>query len=253
MAMDNLSAFKENIFSFTAMLGRTPGGKLLRLPSGSFAALSGLPFAGENYAVFKERATPGEVSDALDFFEWRGSPFIVPQFPDLDRAALDFFASSGLSVKKKYTAMSLEYSKDYRRNMDAEIVCGQMGAIEWGTTVWSGFGGKGSAPQSYLDFAQFLTARWENRPYAMREDGRTIACGMLHKSENAYGVYYFTTVPEKRRKGLARRMMETLAATAFETRSSLVLLSTKEGLPFYLDFGFTPLADIPIYSSSDDI
>ena len=253
MGMNDYEIFEENILSFTAMLGGNPGGVLSRLPSGSFAAMSGLPFAGENYAVFKGGASACEISDALEFFSWRRVPFIAPQFPGLGEKFSELLASLGLSLQKRYTAMTLDRRSGCRIDPAAEAVLGESAAGEWGDAVWRGFGGDAPTPQSYVDFAKYLAGRWENKLYALRVDGAAVSCGLLHKSEHAYGVYYFATVPQMRRRGLARRMMDTLAAAAFETRGKLVLLSTEEGLPFYLGFGFTPLSDIPIYSSSDDI
>ena len=246
----NFEAFRENLFSVVSMLGGTPGGGLSRFPSGSLAAMTGLPYAGENYALFNSLANGCEVAEALDFFGCRNVPFVVPELPEVQLKLAPVLESNGLCVKSNYTAMALDAEAGYVFDPAA----GEVGEAEcdmWAEAAWFGFGGEAPMPESYRDFARYLLFRHENRLFVLQEEGRALCCGLLHNSRMACGLYYFATLPQFRRRGLARRLMNSLAAAAAESHRLFILLATEEGLPFYRDFGFAAMRDIPLRSLSD--
>ena len=246
----NFEAFRENLFSVVSMLGGTPGGGLSRFPSGSLASMTGLPYAGENYALFNSLYNSCEVAEALDFFGCRKMPFVVPELPEVRTGLSSVLESSGLGVKNNYTAMALAADQDYRFDPSACEV-GEEESDLWASAAWFGFGGEEPMPESYRAFARYLLYRHENRLFVLQEEGRALCCGLLHNSRMACGLYYFATLPQFRRRGLARRLMNSLASAAFESHSLFILLATEEGLPFYRDFGFETMNEIPIRSLSD--
>ena len=83
--MAELEAFRENFYSTAAMLGGNSGGYMSFMPSGSLVAMTGLPYAGENYAIFNSDATHCEVAEAIDIFALRNIPFTPPSFPKWER------------------------------------------------------------------------------------------------------------------------------------------------------------------------
>ena len=77
--------FTENFTSALRMLGKTPGGGILELRRGAGAYATGMPFAGENYALFDNCSSGEEALRVLDFFEDRKLPFISMQLPELKK------------------------------------------------------------------------------------------------------------------------------------------------------------------------
>ena len=74
---------------------------------------------------------------------------------------------------------------------------------------------------------------------------------MLNHGTDSNGVYYFATIPEQRRKGVARSMMNEICRLS--NGKKILLQATPMGLPFYKNFGFKELCKIPVYSDSDDV
>ncbi|MCE5202134.1 MAG: GNAT family N-acetyltransferase [Synergistaceae bacterium] len=250
--MCKLDAFTENLFSFANMIGGN--GQVLELLSGSLAAATGLPYAGENYAIFTPRATVDELSKVLDFFKEKELPFVVPQLYDFSPSFSASLDSAGLSVRRRYTAMSLNpaVAGEWERDNDIVSVSDEM-VSDWASTVWEGFGGDISVPDEYCLFADYLNRQRDNRLFLLMTEDRPASAALLHSSASACGLYYFATLPAFRRRGLARRHMKELVQQARQFSDEFVLLATEEGLPFYIDFGFTALADVPMRSISDDL
>ena len=61
--------FIENFTSALRMLGKTPGGGILELRHGAGAFATGMPFAGENYALSDDCSSEEETARVLGFFE----------------------------------------------------------------------------------------------------------------------------------------------------------------------------------------
>jgi len=245
-------AFFENFFSFAAMIGTN--GRTLLFPSGSLAAASGLPYAGENYALFAPEARIEEIPAAICFFKEQGLPFTVPQFKHMTRAFVDVLETCGLAVRQNYTAMALRTRAFDRAKADASFArVGEEDIAAWADTVWEGFGGEPPTPAPYYSFARHLYETRSNRLSLLKLDSRPASCALLHRSTLACGLYYFATVPRYRRRGVARRHMSALAGLSADLCDKLVLLATEEGLPFYTDFGFTSAADIPMRSLSQEL
>lgn len=250
--MDANTVFTGNFFSFARMLGARHGGGALSGPSGSLAASSGLPYAGENYLLLKPEASIFEAERLIGFFAARELPFVAPELPGTPAKLVSALEGSGLLPVRTYTAMSIDLS---RKAGGGEPLMKRVrdGADEWGRAAWRGFDGGAEVPEDYLALARYFAGCRDNALYLLEEEGRALACGMLHKSGGACGLYYFATLPEYRRRGYARRLMEGLAGEAARNGREMVLLATPEGLPFYLDFGFRRLSEITIRSASADL
>jgi GNAT superfamily N-acetyltransferase len=85
--------------------------------------------------------------------------------------------------------------------------------------------------------------------YAIREDGRIASCALLLVTEKPMSPAFITgrtgtvlnvyTRPESRRRGFARRLMESLLGDAQAMDLSVVeLKATEDGYPLYLSVGF---------------
>ena len=252
--MNRIEAFDENFFSFAAMLGSAPGGSLLRFAAPSLAAASGQPYAGENYAIFGIGAGNEDVTAALSFFSERRAEFVAPWLPQTPYGLAQIFEERGLLRRRIYTSMYLpaesmrggEPPKDVSRITEGE-------ARRWGEAAWYAFGGDNAADtDSYRGYGAYLAAHESNMAFALEAGGRYLSTALIHETENTVGLYYFATLPEHRRRGLALRLMDGLTAALAHKGKPLVLLATEAGLPFYIFYGFKVIDKVPICSLTVD-
>lgn len=249
--MESIDLFTENFFSFANMLGSKVDGGCLSAPSGSVAASSGLSYAGENYLLLQPGSTLFEAERLIDFFNARKLLFVAPELPGTPRKLIAALEAKGILPVRNYTAMSMGVcTKGFCEPSLARV---QGEAAEWGRAVWEGFDGGPEVPAEYLALARHFAGHRENTLYLLKEENRAVSSAMLHQTANSCGLYYFATPPAFRRQGFARRLMKGLAGEAAQKYIELVLLATPEGLPFYLDFGFKPLAEITMRSNSPDL
>lgn len=251
--MDFAGIFDKNFFSFAEMLGGAPGGGILRLTAPSLAAASGQPHAGENYALLAEGAGREDVEAAAGFFAGRGAGFVTPWLPRTPQAVARALEERGIERRRIYTSMYLPLEavrgKDAR---EAVRVTGENSA-RWAEAAWFAFGGEaGEAAEAYVPFGKYLACHAQNRAFALEEEGRFVSTALIHETDDSYGLYYFATVPERRRRGLAAKLMDGVTA-ALPEKKPLVLLATEAGLPFYINYGFKIIDKVPIYCAGDDI
>lgn len=217
----------------------------------------------ENWVYFPGRITSLDyVVKAKKFFEERGETFMWPVYD----GGTEFLEEAGLVYAGDITAMSLDpkNARLSRVNPDLagvrieHLMC-DFYAKEWAETAWRVFGGEGDVPEEYCRFVDAL--RREGESLSRGGDGISLHWIMVDKkvagtfalTEEAemIGVYYFGTLPECRRMGVASAMMNKICSIAGERR--IVLQSTPMGLGFYRSFGFTELFKIPVYSTDKDI
>lgn len=237
------------------MLSGAPGGSAVRFSPPSIAASSGLPYAGENYAILTGGASAEDVSAALSFFRGRRADFAAPVMPDTPRRVVELFYANEVLHRETYTSMYLPFDKT-RQAKAAEHVTAVTGAdgARWGNAVWRAFGGEASSGISdYERFGSYLVSCRDNSAFAAETVGKFIATALLHESPGAVGLYYFAVLPEERRHGHASALMDGMMQAVMEKEKPLVLLATKEGLPFYLNYGFVPLSRIPILSRAKEL
>lgn len=251
--MDCYEIFEDDFRSYCKMLGCF--GTLREYPSGLLASASGISSAGENYALLSSSATPDDMRAADKFFREAHIPFVTPQLPGTPDNIIKELDLMGLRVQEVYTAMyakgeptkSVKSQGQLTEAVDEHLSC------EWAQGAWFGFGGEKPFPASYANFAQYLSKRKDNKLFYLRQDGKAVSTALLHYSKYACGLYYFATLPEYRRKGLAKKLLKAIEPAAYSRHPHFVLLATEEGLPFYLDFGFTVITKIPIRSYSKEL
>lgn len=252
--MSETRHFAENFTSALRMLGKTPGGGILELRHGIGAFSTGMPFAGENYALFDNCASEEETLRVLDFFSDRKVPFVSMQLPELKKGVSGTLEKRGLSIRAEYLAMSIRISSSTREQYQCvKRVTDRYGAIKWAEAAWTGFGGDLAVPGYYNNFSVYLSSCPENRLYYLEKEGMPLCSALLHKAGSTCGLYYFATRPEARRQGLAAKLMDSLVDQASHFSDNLVLLATEMGAKMYKNYGFTDLMRVPVLSGSDDI
>lgn len=249
--MDPITVFTDNLFSFARMLGTMPGGWVLSGPSGSIAAASGLPYAGENYLLLRPEATVFETERLIGFFTARSLPFVTPELPGTPQRLISALEALNILPVNVYTAMTMELTQAWCREPSLVSVHGE--TDEWAHTAWEGFGGEAEMPEEYPTLARHLAGCQENTLYVLKEGGQSLSCGLLHYTKDSCGLYYFATPPIFRRHGYALRLMTGLAGEAAVRGREMVLLATPEGLPLYLNFGFKVLTEITMRSNVTDL
>lgn len=243
--MEAMQLFEENLFSYARMLGTNFGGGKLTDTSGSLASASGLPYDSENYLLLLPSASPFAAEQLIAFFQARSLPFIAPVLPGTPPRLLKVLDDAKVLPALTFTAMSIRpeaaggAGRLLRVGAEAE-------AETWAHVVWHGFDSGGVTSPEYLALARHMAETPRNELYLLYDGDTPVSSALLHFTERSCGLYYFATPPEFRRRGHARRLMRALLGAAAGRYGELVLLATPEGLPFYLDFGFRALAEIPI-------
>ncbi|MCF0248570.1 MAG: GNAT family N-acetyltransferase [Synergistes sp.] len=255
--MERSRAFDENLYSFVSMLGGAPGGGRLEFSGVSLAVSSGRPYAGENYALFGMGAKESDVDSAAAFFRGRCSDFIVPLLPQTPFSLTAAFESNNLERRRIYTSMILPEEQLNEKNdalSDDIVEISNRDALDWGSAAWFAFGGEaGEEADSYKEYGAWLALHPDNRAFALKHEGRFVSTALIHETRRTFGLYYFATLPEYRRKGFAARLMGGLTAVLAGGEKPLVLLATEQGFPFYLSCGFKVIDRVPVCSTTDDI
>lgn len=118
----------------------------------------------------------------------------------------------------------------------------------WARAMWRGFGSDESAPPEAVRLARAMAGDEVFRLVAVQDAGVTSATGMMTCFDQTAGIYYISTVPEARRRGLAAAVMRGLMERAVSMGArDAVLLATPSGAHFYETVGMRASAEVPIY------
>ena len=158
---------------------------------------------------------------------------------------------SGLIYTGDLIAMSLEskHESKYESNPEIEVrrINSHSDSELWARTAWRAFGSEGDVSDNYYAFVDSLLDDSENLSLWLAfHEGH--ASGTLLTTIMG-GVYYVGVVPEKRRKGIAREMLNEIC----RHNTRLVLQATPSGYELYKNFGFNELFKIPLYSNEEDM
>lgn len=207
----------------------------------------------ESWAFYPERVNdPDIVKEALNFFNSREISFLFPVYDSHDECT-KIFEDCGLFLRDTYTAMIFDSGKILKPEMNSLITIKQVTSSElsreWANTAWRGFGGLGSVPENYYRFVEALSNDRENLSLYLAEYNGISSGTILitHHEENYTGAYYLAVLPEMRRKGIARSIMNEICRLS--AGKDIVFPASTAGLPFHKNFGFKELFQIPVYSN----
>ena len=230
----------QDLSFFLTRLKNLPVSKNINLgDNGGFCVSTGCDF--ESWVYYPERVRSSEVVErAIKFFRENKISFVWPLYDGGEK----FLEDSGLLYAGSLTGMIYEPMPGSQ-----EGDCNKtLPANEWARIAWRGFGGKvDGIPENYY---KFVDALGKEPSFTL---SAYMSCGsyLLVNEPDATGVYYFATVPEMRRKGVARAMMNVICSLS--KGKKILLQSTPSGLPFYKSFGFVELCKIPVYSDASDV
>jgi GNAT superfamily N-acetyltransferase len=230
-----------------------------------FALATGTNAASENWAFLPSHVVTREtVEQICSFFGGLELPFVWPVFPGTETSCRQTLEAEGLFSRGELVAMLC--AKPPREEIERraistswtfEVITTDEGAILWAQTAWRGFDSPSEAPVSFVELARGLAKKDGFLPLLVRKADIPVGTAMLSLSDASVGVYYFATLPEERRKGAARAMMNEIFRLTWErprkSRDIITLQATPSGVPFYAAQGFEPLFEISLYSRSEEV
>ncbi len=240
----------ENLKYFIECLRNLSISESLNLKNG-FCVSTGCDSGFENWVYSPDVIDDEDKLKVLEFFNKKNLPFAWP--------VKNNFKISGLFQPVKLAAMSYEpenkENKIYEldNNIKIEQVNNKSDSEIWGRLSWQGFGGNyDDVPKEYLNLSReyyknenyfkIFIAKFNNinaGTFLLNED----------KNLNANGIYYFAVIPEFRRCGVARNMMNYISGL----KKLMLLQATPMGKLFYENYGFKYISDMNIFSNTTDL
>ena len=236
----------EELKFFLTELKNLPVSKTLELEDGGFAVSTGCDI--ESWVFYPEIKNIKIIERVIEFFKAQKVSFMWPVIEGSEK----FLEDSGLKFAGFLTGMIYEpekFSSSLSFNSSSKI-----NYKDWAVTAWHGFGGEyDDVPENYFDLVKAFD---ENPKFSLylhenKNENKFEGSFMLVDEPDSTGVYYFATIPEARRRGVARSMMNEICKLS--KGKKILLQATPMGLPFYKNFGFKELCKIPVYSDSNDV
>jgi ribosomal protein S18 acetylase RimI-like enzyme len=254
----------KNLESLIRVVGKFRLSRFLEM-KGCICCDTGTDSESENYALINPDGAPRDIAgaramvrEALDFFAVTGRPHtwhVSDRIPD---AVIHELKRAGIRWNDKLTAMTANVGDGAAANAEdtADIdlpyeLKGADEAREWADAAWFGFDSGCPAPASFAVFAEEMLEAGGITLFATRarisrdSSPRIAATGMLITADTTAGIYYVSTLPEFRRRGLGVSMMEVMMKRSRAMGyGRITLLATPSGYPLYLRCGFQACGDI---------
>ena len=239
----------EDLGFFIDGLRHLPVSKSLSLNNKSFCVSTGCSF--ESWVYYPEKVkNKKDVESLIKFFQEQDISFMWPLYDEGE----EILKEAGLVYAGNLTAMSYNPSAFQAPSlkMDGFSLRVSPKHEDWAKTAWRGFGGGfDDIPENYFALVKAFNDDEKFSLYIAEYEGKNAGTFLITHEENLTGVYYFATVPEFRRRGIARAMMNEICRLS--GTKTIVLQATPSGLPFYKNFGFDELFSIPVYSTESNI
>ena len=240
----------EELKIFLTELKNLPVSASIPLGEAGFAVSTGCDI--ESWVFYPERINDIKTAQkAIEFFKAQKVSFMWPVYNGgervLEDAGLHYAGSlAGMLFDPVWHEMMEPFFPKAESNIDPN---------SWAKTAWYAFGGDADeVPEKYFELAKAFSENPNFYIYVHRTDDNIDGCFMLRDTSEKFapvGVYYFATVPEARRKGVASAMMRKICSLARGRK--ILLQSTPAGLPFYKTCMFEELCKIPVYSDTSDV
>lgn len=236
----------DNLRSAFRIAARTPGGAALE-QDGVVAAIT--PAARYlsifNGVVYADAATlDAALPQLARAYDDAGVQAWTVWIPEEDRAAAELVAAAGHALDASPRAMACELAAldlvaparlDYQRDLPVET---------FETLTMRGFGGRPEHARGAL--AGFDEERAHR--YIAIADGEAAATVGVWDDEGDAGIYYVSTLPAARGRGLATALMTRALLDARERGCETTSLqATKMGRPVYARLGFRDLGAIDMW------
>ena len=205
----------------------------------------------ENWVYYPARVRDVEtVRAAMNFFAGRGETFMWPVFD----GGCEVLEAAGLLHAGHLEAMSLNPENAVTNRVNESVIIKPAtSAKRWASCEWSAFEyGESGVSGEYFALVKALLKDTENFSLYIAElEGVDAGAFLTTNEPELMGVYYFATLPDFRRRGVASAMMKEICKLS--NGKKIVLQATPSGVPFYNSFGFEDLGKIEVYSTEADI
>lgn len=248
----------ENLRFFVSSLKRIKNSRFLDLNEKCFCVDTGCESASENWVYYTQKINYDDVLKIINFFGKRD--FVFPIYKTIENSEIDFLKRSGLNYAGNLLAMNFTPSKiisDF--NSDFVIANNHALLNEWAEVSLHGFEVDfEKLPEQFLNLALSFENNQQLIPVIAKEKitHKNLGSFLIANSQittNISGIYYFSVIPEFRRKGIARDMMNFAADLSRNFSNKIILQATPSGIPFYKNFGFHELFEIKLFSCSNDV
>ena len=240
----------NHIDSFRAIAGTVPGGEVFDI-GGVAVVLTGLPLAPFNMAFVQTPQSAGHVQEALARLRRRGMPFVLR------------YAAEGLLPGTPAAAWGLERTADQpgmvlgdaRPPRPAPPEMDVIRVRDWPARALfvdvctRGFG----APPEVIDrlVAPALPGLDDVELYVGCVAGAAVATSALFLNNGVAGIYFVTTVPSHRGRGLGEAMTWHAVRRGRERGAGFASLQASPmGLPVYERMGFEALRSYPSFEQA---
>ncbi|MDR3332971.1 MAG: GNAT family N-acetyltransferase [Synergistaceae bacterium] len=241
-----------NLRSLVRLVGAMDSSRFLET-DGCVCCDSGTGSAHENYALLAPGIDEGTarqaVHDALAFFAETDSPHVWPIFPGVPEDASRELDMAGARWEGTYYGMTaptdaMKSPSPETQNEPYEL-SGPEEIRDWADAVWYGFDSGEPAPENFKRYARKLFCASGVRLYAVKqrenEESPPVisSTGLLCETCDSAGIYYISTRPEFRRRGLGMSVINFLVRLVLmDGYDKISLLATPSGRPMYLRCGF---------------
>lgn len=246
----------DDLKFFLGRLKAFPVSKSLTLSNKSFCVSTGCSF--ESWVCYPEKLRADrDVKSVIEFFALNNISFMWPLYDDDDASLLE---ASGLLYAGRLEAMALQPSRAVTDKVNHSVSFRQATtpelALEWTKTAWGAFYSGSElnddgVPENYCALVNAFMNDPNFSLYIAELDNQPAGTFIITHEKSLTGVYYFATLPELRRRGIAASMMNEICRLA--GNKTITLQATPVGVPFYKSFGFDDLFAIKVYSTEPDI
>lgn len=237
---------------FLKQLKSLPVSESIMLSENGFAVSTGCDI--ESWVFYPERVKDIKIArKVIEFFKAQKVSFMWPVYDGGEKVLED----AGLLYAGSLTGMVFDPA--WHETLEVLIPKRKFKKTDpriWACAAWHGFGGEyDDVPEKYFELVKSFS---ENKYFSLvthqtgeNHDGTFMIVEKPERKYDPLGLYYFATIPEMRRKGIAREMMYRICE--FARGRKIFLQATPAGLPFYKDYGFEELCKIPVYSTTTDV
>ena len=251
----------ENLRFFVSSLKRIKNSRFFDLNEKCFCVDTGCESASENWVYYPQKINYDDVSKIINFFGKRD--FVFPIYEPIEpikNSEIEFLKQSGLNYAGNLLAMNFVHSK-ITSDFNSDFVIADNKALlnEWAEVSLRGFEVDfEKLPEQFLNLALSFENNEQIIPVIAKEKitHKNLGSFLIANSQiktNLSGIYYFSVIPEFRRKGIARDMMNFAANFSHKFSNKIILQATPSGIPFYRNFGFKELFEIKLFSCSNDV
>ena len=253
---------EENFSGTVRLLGLLPSSRTESL-RGCLCVSTGVPIADQNFVWGCPKEDQGrEISRAVSFFQEQGVPFTWWNSPATDSTELrKALVRQGLRERCAPPAMVLDLavsdpSGDLPPSVAVRTAFSPEDARTWALCSLKGFSSGREHEQTFSAFAEGLLTEPFGHSFRLLTlffERTPAATALVSLTGETAGLYFFSTVPAFRRKGLGRMLLSRCIEEARASECTLMTLqSSPDGYPLYLEAGFRECFRFSVFSADPD-